>query len=221
MMNRSRALLRRWLLWAAPSALALAAASCTDRAADLELRLSQTQNELERTKAELETASRKESPAEPAALPSVSEIERNYDHALKEFRQELDQQISDGRITSFTPTHPIIEEKPYTAGVRLEAMLHGRTVALEPVPMRAGLDGKWSFPSAGEVLDLLNKAPAGPATPAPETPSTAARTPPAEPPHQLVSPMPASETIKIEWPKPPGSAAPPAPARGPRDHAPR
>jgi hypothetical protein len=149
----------------------------------------------------------------------VSEIERNYDRGLKEFRQELDQQISDGRITAFTPTHPVIEEKPYKAELGLEAMLHGRSVAVDQVPIRAGLDGKWTFPSAGEVLDRLNKATTGPATPAPETPSTAARTPPAEPSHEIVSPMPASQTIKVEWPRPAGSAA--APGRGPRDRAPR
>ena len=223
----SRALLRgRWML-ALPAVLGMAAASCTDRAADLELRLSTLQQELDRTKAELEAANRKETPAPGAALASVSEIESNYDRQLREFRQELEGQMSNGRVNSVTAMHPVIDEKPYTAGFALEATLQGRSVTLDRVPVRAGLDGKWSFPTAAEVLDRLAKGSASAATGASDSRSVAtARSSPADPqPRELVSPMQATQTIRIDWGDRPAGGRPPAePAKGQpgaREGAPR
>jgi hypothetical protein len=211
-----RALFRRRLLQAAPAVLAMAVASCTDRAADLELRLTSLQNELDHAKAELETANRKESPApEPpeSAQPGVSEIERNYDRSVAEFRQDLERQISDGRV-NVTPGHPVLDGKPYTAELGVEGTVHGRPVN-DRVIARAGLDGKWTFPSTSEVLDRLNKAPTGPLTAATDTRPIAPRATP-EPPRKIVSPMPADSTVVIKWADTPAGARPPAAGRGGR-----
>src|SRR5947209_15034400 len=70
---------------------------CTDRAADLQIRLNAVEDELNRTKAELDAANRTTTPAsqgdqptrETSAMPTRAEIEQNYDRGIREFRDAL------------------------------------------------------------------------------------------------------------------------------------
>ena len=198
---------------AAALGLAIFAGGCSDRAADLQIRLSSVQDELDRTKADLDAANHQTDSAPPSgtALPSVAQIEENYDHGIKEMRHDLEHQLTDGSVSNVISYQPRIEEKPYHAEFTLEATMGTRPVRIEHIPVRAGPDGKWTFPGTDELIGRLKEipqAPAGRAESRPETPAPA----PARAATAIAAPGPANETVTVRWGEA-GHPRPTAPAR--------
>lgn len=210
-----------WRRWAVVLPALLALAGCSDRAADLQIRLSHLQDELDHTKAELEAANRQagSSSGSSVPLPSAAEIERNYDQAVSEMRHDLERQLTGGRVNNVVSYQPQIEEKPYHAEFSLEATLGSRIVKIEHIPVQAGLDGKWTFPSAEEVIGRLKQIPENTAPPPRSTQAKPGHNSP--PQEDLVAPGPASETVSISWGDAPGAGSRSSPPpRSPSEPAP-
>lgn len=230
-----------WTALAGAGAL-LVLAACTDPSADLQRRVTFLQDELDRARAELDAANGRLAAAAESAAPGASESEtalrdqmkRSYETAAREFRAELQSRLGDAKM-DFELYQPRIESFPHRSEFSVEAQIDGKPIQVKNIPVRAGYDGRWLFPSVSEVAGLIEQAKNAPASAqastAPEAPAPPPRSGSRAADPGVAAPSPSNQTVVIQWgggadasrPAPRESAPAPAeraPAPSPRDATP-
>jgi uncharacterized small protein (DUF1192 family) len=227
------------------SALAvLSLAGCSDRTADLQQQITSLQNELDRARAEVEAAQKQlaEAPqptsggsakssgsgdAGNSGATSREAVERNYEDAARVFRTDLEAQLPEVQMGNFTLYRPEVELFPYRSEFSMEVRLRGKPLQIERIPVKAGLDGKWTFPTVTEVGSLIERVKNSPpptfstASAAPQpgaAPAGGAPAPESRPDTSIAAPAAANQTVVVQWGdapagRPAASPDAPSPAR--------
>jgi hypothetical protein len=203
-----------WIFWAA-----FVVASCSDRAQEMEEKVTQMQRQLDETQKQLQAAnqalaSRAPVQAEQASsasaassgLPSREAVEQSYTTSVNAFRKELDANLKNFRVESCT-THSVqmpAEFYPFTSQLSLAFVsTEGKNFTTD-IPVKADVTGKWIFPTVAEVTQRIasvEHATSGTTASAATTQKTSGTGEPA--PYMKVN-----GTFVIQWPdaKPNGSA---------------
>ena len=196
-------------------------AGCSDRAQELEERVTQMQRQLDQTEKQLQAANhaladraaaQSATPTSSVAtggLPSRDAVEQSYAASVAAFRKELDSKLKDFRVESCT-THSVqmpSEFFPFTSQLSLALLSKDGKNFTTDIPVKADATGKWVFPTASEVTQRIENAGrmAG-ARSSPGQNQTAA--------DQPAPYMKVDGTFVIQWPDS-SSAAPPVSARAP------
>ena len=220
----------RGLGWVFCAALLLN--SCSDRAQEMEEKVTQMQRQLDQTQKELQAANQalaSRAPAQPTqtstttgGLPSREAVEQSYSTSVNAFRKELDANLKDFRVESCT-THSVqmpAEFFPFTSQLSLALVSTDGKNFTTDIPVKADATGKWIFPTVGEVTQRIETAKR--MASAPSSSSTARKqTEPGQPPPPY---MKVDGTFVIQWPDsnarvpavaartPPPVESPPSPA---------
>lgn len=230
----------RWLALAALALLALP--GCSDRTADLQQQITSLQNELERAHAEAAAAQKQLAEATPPSSETAGrsgggtvsreEIERSYEEAARVFRSGLESQMPEAQLGNFTLYKPQVEEFPHRSEFSMEVRLRGKPVQIDRIPVKAGLDGKWTFPTVAEVGALIERLKSAPPSilnttsiaPDSSAASTASASAPAvRTESSIAAPAASNQTVVVQWgdaPASPPAASPQAPPPPARSYAP-
>lgn len=220
----------RWLFLAGCClGAALFLTSCSERAQEMEEKVTQLQRQLDQTQKQLQAANQalaNKKPEEPArgsetssGLPSRDALEQSYSTRVTAFRKELDASLKDFRIQSFT-VHNVqmpAEFYPFTSQLSLAFVSTDGKNFTTDIPVKADATGKWVFPTVAEVTQRVESAQRVASGTSPST-STAQRQAgtSAEQPAPI---MKVDGTFIIQWP----NASAPGPAtraRGPTETTP-
>jgi hypothetical protein len=208
-------------------------ASCSERAQEMEEKITQMQRELDEAHKQLAAANQalaSRTPAEtprpaatPAAstsggLPSREALEASYNASVAEFRKKLDANLGEFRVESCT-VHSVqmpSELYPFTSQLSFAfASANGKTFTTD-IPVKADVNGKWVFPSVDEVVQRVTSAErmasAG-VPPISNAPSGSARSGKGDQPPAY---MAVDGTVVVQWP----DASPAAASRAPSAAAP-
>jgi hypothetical protein len=199
-------------------------ASCSDRAQELEEKVTQMRRQLDQTEKQLQAAN--QALANPAAaqsttptssvstggLPSRDAVEQSYAASVGAFRKELESKLKDFRVESCT-THSVqmpSEFFPFTSQLSLALLSKDGKNFTTDIPVKADVTGKWVFPTVSEVTQRIENA-GRMAAAAGAHPSTAQNQTAADQPAPY---MKVNGTFVIQWPDS-GPGAPPVSARAP------
>lgn len=206
----------RWLALAVLTVLFLP--GCSDRTADLQQQITSLHNELDRARAETRAAQEQLAEATSAASSKGSSasgsdtdggaVARNYEEAARVFRTTLESELPDVQMGNFTLYKPEVEKFPFRSEFSMEVRLRGKPLQIDRIPVKAGLDGNWMFPTVSEVGALIerlkNAPPSGLANAGP--PQEASRsfnstpTPSAgQPAVGVTAPAMSDQTVVVQW----------------------
>ncbi len=194
-------------------------ASCSDRAQEMEEKVTQMQRQLDETQKQLQAANQAMAGRGPAqaeqtssasaassGLPSREAVEQSYTTSVNAFRKELDANLKDFRVESCT-THSVqmpTEFYPFTSQLSLAFVSTDGKNFTTDIPVKADVTGKWIFPTAAEVTQRI----ANVQHVASRTTSSAATTLKTSSTGEPAPYMKVNGTFVIQWPdaKPSGSA---------------
>jgi hypothetical protein len=196
-------------------------AGCSDRAQELEEKVTQMQRQLDQTEKQLRAANQalanrgpadgatQTSSATTGGLPIRDAVEQSYAASVAAFRKELDSKLTDFRVQSCT-THSVqmpSEFFPFTSQLSLTLLSKDGRNFTTDIPVKADVTGKWVFPAVSEVTQRIENAGrmAG-ARSSPGQNQTAA--------DQPAPYMKVDGTFVIQWPDS-NPGAPPVSARAP------
>jgi outer membrane murein-binding lipoprotein Lpp len=199
-------------------------ASCSDRAQELEEKVTQMQRQLDQTEKQLQAANQaraNRAAAESATptssvatvgLPSRDAVEQSYAASVAAFRKELDSKLKDFRVQSCT-THSVqmpTELFPFTSQLSLTLLSTDGKNFTTDIPVKADVTGKWVFPSVSEVTQRIENAGRMAAAAGGRSPTRQNQTAGDQPaPYMKVD-----GTFVIQWPNSNPDAAP-VPTRAP------
>ena len=147
-------------------------ASCSDRAQELEEKVTQMQRQLDQTEKQLRAANQalaNRGPADGATqtssvttggLPTRDAVEQSYAGSVAAFRKELDSKLTDFRVQSCT-THSVqmpSEFFPFTSQLSLTLLSKDGRNFTTDIPVKADATGKWVFPAVSEVTQRIENA---------------------------------------------------------------
>jgi hypothetical protein len=147
--------------------------ACSDRAQEMEEKVTQMQRQLDQTQKQLQAANQAlagrvpvETPRTSSAstasggLPSREAVEQSYAASVTAFRKELDANLKDLRVESCT-THSVqmpAEFFPFTSQLSLALVSTDGKNFTTDIPVKADVTGKWIFPTAAEVIQRITNA---------------------------------------------------------------
>ena len=199
-------------------------ASCSERAQELEEKVTQMQRQLDETEKQLRAANQalanrpaaegatQTSSVAPGGLPSRDAVEQSYAASVAAFRKELDSNLKDFRVQSCT-THSVqmpSEFFPFTSQISLALLSKDGKNFTTDIPVKADVTGKWIFPTVSEVTQRIENAGRMAATTGARS-STGQNQTAADQPRPY---MKVDGTFVIQWPDS-NPAAPPVSARTP------
>jgi hypothetical protein len=147
-------------------------ASCSDRAQELEEKVTQMQRQLDQTEKQLRAANQalanrgsaegatQTSSVATGGLPTRDVVEQTYAASVAAFRKELDSKLKDFRVQSCT-THSVqmpSEFFPFTSQLSLALLSKDGKNFTTDIPVKADVTGKWVFPPVSEVTQRIENA---------------------------------------------------------------
>lgn len=193
--------------------------SCSDRAQEMEEKVTQMQRQLDETQKQLQAANQalaSRAPAQTeqvstatatsAGLPSREVVEQSYSASVSAFRKELDANLKNFRVESCT-THSVqmpTEFYPFTSQLSLAFVSTDGKNFTTDIPVKADVTGKWIFPTVAEVTQRIGSVEHVASGTASST-GTTQKSPSAGEPAPY---MKVNGTFVVQWPdaKPNGSA---------------
>ena len=199
-------------------------ASCSERAQELEEKVTHMQRQLDQTEKQLRAANQalanraaaegatQTSSVATGGLPARDAVEQSYAASVAAFRKELDSKLKDFRVQSCT-THSVqmpSEFFPFTSQLSLALLSKDGKNFTTDIPVKADVTGKWVFPTVSEATQRIEHAGRMAAAAGTRSSTGQNQTAADQPPPY----MKVDGTFVIQWPDS-NPGAPPVAARAP------